>query len=141
MKFDPRQIVVGDNRIHFNKYQILATGQNPFVIDGTVNFSDPSNMIADMTMTAQNMQLLNTKRNKESLVYGKMYVNLNSTIKGPLNSLIMRGDLHLLGGTNVTYVLKDSPLTVQDRLSGLVTFTSFEEDTCLLYTSPSPRDA
>lgn len=131
LKFDPRQIVVGDNRIHFNKYQILATGQNPFVIDGTVNFSDPSNMIADMTMTAQNMQLLNTKRNKESLVYGKMYVNLNSTIKGPLNSLIMRGDLHLLGGTNVTYVLKDSPLTVQDRLSGLVTFTSFEEDTIL----------
>ena len=30
LKFDPRQIVVGDNRIHFNKYQILATGQNPF---------------------------------------------------------------------------------------------------------------
>lgn len=131
LKFDPRQIVVSDNRIRFNKYQILATGQNPFIIDGTVNFSDPSNMIADMTMTAQNMQLLNTKRNKESLVYGKMFVNLNSTIKGPLNALIMRGDLQLLGGTNVTYVLKDSPLTVQDRLSGLVTFTSFEEDTIL----------
>ncbi len=128
LKFDPHQIVVGDNQIHFNKYQILASGQNPFVIDGTINFADPSNMIADMTMAAQNMQLLNTKRSKESLVYGKMYVNLNSTIKGPLNSLTMRGDLHLLGGTNVTYVLKDSPMTVQDRLSGLVTFTSFEED-------------
>lgn len=44
----------------------------------------------------------------------------------------MRGDLQLLGGTNFTYVLQDSPLTVQDRLSGLVSFTSFDEDTLLM---------
>ena len=48
-------------------------------------------------------------------------------IKGPLDALMMRGNLQLLGGTNVTYVMKDSPLTVQDRLSDLVTFTSFED--------------
>ena len=39
----------------------------------------------------------------------------------------MRGDLQLLGGTNITYVLKDSPLTVQDRMSDMVTFTSFTD--------------
>ena len=33
----------------------------------------------------------------------------------------------LFRSTNVTYVLTDSPLTVQDRLSGLVTFTSFSD--------------
>ena len=33
------------------------------------------------------------------------------------------------GNTNVTYVLTDSPLTVEDRLSGLVTFTSFTDTT------------
>ena len=64
LKFDPRQIVVSDNRIRFNKYQILATGQNPFIIDGTVNFSDPSNMIADMTMTAQIFAISGTERSK-----------------------------------------------------------------------------
>ena len=40
---------------------------------------------------------------------------------------MMRGNLQLLGGTNVTYVMKDSPLTVHNRLSDLVTFTSFED--------------
>ena len=39
----------------------------------------------------------------------------------------MRGDLQLLGGTNITYILKDSPLTVQDRLADMVTFTSFAD--------------
>ena len=42
-------------------------------------------------------------------------------------ALTMRGDLQLLGGTNITYVLKDSPLTVQDRMSDMVTFTSFTD--------------
>ena len=73
------------------------------------------------------MQLLNVKRNKESMVYGKLLVNLNSTVKGPLDALIMRGDLQLLGGTNVTYVMQESPLTAQDRLADLVTFTDFSD--------------
>jgi len=67
------------------------------------------------------------KRNRESLVYGKLFVNLNSTLKGPLNALKMRGNLRLLGNTDVTYVMAESPLMVQDRLEGLVTFTSFAD--------------
>ena len=39
----------------------------------------------------------------------------------------MRGNMNVLGSTNLTYVLTDSPLTVEDRLDGLVTFTSFRD--------------
>ena len=39
----------------------------------------------------------------------------------------MRGNMNLLGTTDVTYVLTDSPLTVEDRLDGLVQFTSFAD--------------
>lgn len=128
LSFEPKKIGIRDNRIHFDRYSIYSSGKNPFVIDGNIDFENPANMIADLRLTADNMQLLNTKRQRNSLVYGKMFVNLNSTVKGPLSTLVMRGDLQLLGGTNFTYVLQDSPLTVQDRLSGLVTFTSFDED-------------
>ena len=69
------------------------------------------------------MQLLNVKnRIRESMVYA------NSTVKGPLDALIMRGDLQLLGGTNVTYVMQESPLTAQDRLTDLVNFTDFSDN-------------
>lgn len=129
IKFEPKNIEIHDNQVWFNKYSIYANGENPFVIDGTIDFTEPSAMSANLNLSAQNMQLLNTKREKNSLVYGKMLVNFSSSIRGPLNALVMRGDLDLLGGTNFTYVLQDSPLTVQDRLSGLVTFISFEEDT------------
>lgn len=126
-RVDDKRIVVKDNQIVFDEYHIHAAGKNPFVIDGTIDFKNPSRMMADLKLNADNMQLLDAKRNKESLVYGKLLVNLASTVKGPLDALTMRGNLQLLGGTNVTYVMKDSPLTVQDRLSDLVTFTSFED--------------
>ena len=45
--------------------------------------------------------------------------------------------MNLLGNTDVTYVLTDSPLTVEDRLEGLVTFTSFA-DTASAGTDEAP---
>lgn len=126
-RFDKKRIEVKNNLIHFNNYSIYASGTNPFVIDGTINFQDPTRMIANMKLTAHDMQLLNVKRNKESMVYGKLLVNLNSTLKGPLNALMMRGDLQLLGGTNVTYVMQESDLIAQDRLADLVTFVDFAD--------------
>ena len=126
-RFDDKKIEIKNNRILFNQYGIYAYNKNPFIINGEVDFNDLSRMTANLKLTANNLQLLNVKKNEESLVYGKLFVNLNSTVRGPLAALTMRGDLQLLGGTNITYVLKDSPLTVQDRMSDMVTFTSFTD--------------
>lgn len=126
-KFDNKRIKIENNRIIFDKFGIYAYNKNPFLINGDINFDNPSNMMADLSLTANNLQLINVKRNDESLVYGKLFANLNAKVRGPLESLTTRGDLQLLGGTNITYVLKDSPLAVQDRMSGLVTFTSFAD--------------
>jgi len=126
-KFDGKEITLKDNLLSFDKYKIYASGNNPFIIDGFINMSDPMKMVADIKMTANNMELLNARKTKESLVYGKVNVNLNSTLKGPLDALRMQGDLRILGTTDVAYVMTESQLTVQDRLAGLVTFVSFED--------------
>jgi len=127
LRLDDRQITVKNSLISFNKYNIYSTGDNPFVIDGNVDMSNFSRMMADLKMTASNMQVLDARRTTESIVYGKLFMDFNTTIKGPFNGLVVRGDAHLLGGTDVTYVLTDSPLTVKDRMDGLVTFTSFAD--------------
>lgn len=126
-RFDQKRIEIKDHLITFDQYDIFASGKNPFVIDGTIDFHDFSRLLADLNLSADNLELLNVKRNNESMVYGKVYVNLNSTVKGPLTALTMRGNLEVLGNTNATYVLKDSPLTVQDRMSDMVTFVSFAD--------------
>ena len=73
-RVDDKKIVVKENKILFDKYHIHAAGKNPFVIDGTIDFNNPSRMMADLKLNADNMQLLDVKRNKESMVDRKSVV-------------------------------------------------------------------
>lgn len=125
--FDTRPLQIKDNRLIFDRFSIYTTGDNPFVIGGKVDFRRPERPMANLSLKAENYALLDAPRTRESLVYGKVFVDLRGTVKGPLDALTLRGSMNLLGNTNVTYVLTDSPLTVEDRLGGLVTFTSFDK--------------
>lgn len=127
--FDSRPIRIKDNQLIFDKFAIYTTSKNPFTVDGKVDFRNLDRPTANLNLLADNYTLLDAPRTRESLVYGKVFVDLHATVKGPLDGLTMRGNMNLLGNTNVTYVLTDSPLTVEDRLSGLVTFTSFADTT------------
>ena len=130
--FDNRPVQIKNNRLEFDKFAIYTTSKNPFTIDGYVDFRDMSRPMANLNMLAQNYTLLDAKRARESLVYGKVFADFRATVKGPLDGLNMRGNVSLLGNTDVSYVLTDSPLTVQDRLGSLVTFTSFSDTTTVV---------
>ena len=125
--FDDRPVQVKDNQLIFDKFAIYTTSKNPFTIDGKVDFRNLERPTANLKLLAENYTLLDAPRTRESLIYGKVFVDLNATVRGPLDALTMRGNMNLLGNTDVTYVLTDSPLTVEDRLEGLVTFTSFTD--------------
>ena len=124
---DQRPLKIENGRITFNEYSIYTTGMNPFAIGGYVDFKNLSAPRADLTLNARNYKLLDSPRKEGRLLYGKIFFDMNSTVKGPLNNLVMRGNLNLLGSTKANYVLTDSPLTVQDRLGDLVVFTSFSD--------------
>lgn len=126
---DNRKIKVKGNRLIFDKYAIYASGKSPFTITGDINMKNLSQPTANLKLAAKNYTLLDAKRQRNSLVYGKVFCDVNAAAKGPLDDLMVRGNINLLNSTNVTYVLKDSPLTVEDRLSELVTFTSFNDTT------------
>ena len=58
-----------------------------------------------------------------------MNVDFDATLRGPIDALMMRGNMNILGKTDFTYVMKDSPLTVNDRLGDMVTFVNFNDTT------------
>lgn len=133
---DSRPLEVKNNLLLFDKFAIFTTRTNPFTIDGSVDFRDVSRPVADLTLFAENYRLLDAPRTKESIIYGKVYVDLNASVRGPFDGLVMRGNMNLLDNTDVTYVLTDSPLTVQDRLGDLVTFTSFSDTAAVQKQEP-----
>ena len=129
--FDSRPLRIADNRLSFDNFSIYTTSRNPFSIHGTVDFADLARPMASLDLRAVNYTLLDVPRRRDSMVYGKVCVDVAASVRGPLDALTMRGNMNLLGSTDVTYVLTDSPLTVEDRLEGLVTFTSFADTTAV----------
>ena len=125
--FDDKDIKMTNNKIVIDKYNIYAKKDNPFVIDGTINAANTSRPEVDLRLTASNLQLINSVRSPESLAFGRLFVNVNSTLRGTPQSLRMRGSMRVLGSTNLTYVMPESPLEVQDNFSNLVTFTYFAD--------------
>lgn len=126
-RFDNRPLQIQNSRLTFDKFAIYTTSDNPFTVDGYVDVAELSNPMTNLVLQANNYQLLNAARKKDSMLYGKVLLDLNATVRGPVSNLRMRGDINLLSNTDVTYVMVDSPLSVQDRLGDLVEFTSFAD--------------
>ncbi len=120
---------VENSFLDFDKIEAYAVGKTPLTLDGNVDFRDFNNVNLSINVAARNYQLMNAPRTKQATAYGKVFVNLNSRIWGTTDNLKMRGLLSVLGNTEVTYILKDSPITVQDQLADLVTFCDFSDTT------------
>ena len=135
LRFENKPITVTNNKLMFNKYSIYSRGKNPYIIDGSIDFADAENMYMDLKMTARNFEVFNGKKNRTSLVYGKMYIDLNTTIKGTPNAISVKGNANILGSSDFTYILRESPLSVEDRLAETVTFVNFA-DTAAVHRKP-----
>ena len=129
LRTDGRALDIKDSRIIFSDYRLFSTGKEPMVLNGTFDMSDFERMRMDFAMRANNFELINTRKKAQSMLFGKVYANYVGTLKGTTDNLSLRGKLEVLDRTDVTYILKDSPLSVDDRLHDLVQFTNFKDST------------
>lgn len=126
-KIDDQPVTIEENVLALDDIKMYGPGKEPMVINGKVDFKELDDIKPDLTLRARNFTVLDAKRTLSTMLYGKAYVNLFSRINGSLNNLSVRGGIQVLGNTDITYVLQDTPLTVEDRLSDIVTFTDFNE--------------
>jgi hypothetical protein BACCOPRO_02693 len=131
-------IRIKDSRLMLDKLKVYARNDNPLVLDGRVDFRRFDDIRFDMSVTARNYELINAPKSQQASAYGKVYVDINTRMQGTPDNISVRGRLNVLGNTDVTYVLKDSPLTVEDRLSDLVTFVDFSDTTGVADERKSP---
>ena len=125
--FDNKPVQMVNSKLTFDRYNIYTKGKNPFTVNGSVDFSDMEKMMVDLRMKASDYELMNAPKNRKATTFGKIYVDVDATLNGPVDELKMRGNMNVLGKTDFTYVLKDSPLAVNDRLGDMVTFVNFND--------------
>lgn len=118
--------IVGSNLL-FEDFKMYANNDNPLTLNGNVDFSDMGNMSMNLNMVARNCQIIDAKENRRSIAFGKAFVDFFATMKGPMERLEMLGRLDVLGSTDMSYILRDTPLSTDNRMDELVKFVNFED--------------
>lgn len=127
MRFDQEPIRILNSHILFEDFRMYAYNKSALTINGSLNFSNLDNMFIDVSMRARNFQLIKAKESAKAEAYGSTFVNFFAMLRGSMDNMRMRGKLDVLGSTDMTYVLRDSPLTTDNRLEGLVSFVNFQD--------------
>jgi hypothetical protein len=137
LRFDDDPVRIVDSNLLLENFTVYSRNENPLNIQGSINFADPEKIMLNVRMRAENYQLIGAKETPTSIAYGKAFVNLFASVRGPLDNLVMRGKLDVLGTTDMGYVLRDSPLSTDNQLDELVKFKDFSDTTQIVVERPS----
>ena len=128
VKFNQDSILVVDNVIDFNKFDIWGANKNPIVIDGTIDMSDLKSAVFDLKLNANNFQLINNDQRARSELYGKLFMDIHANARGPLEHFNINAGVNVLKSTNVTYSIPQTTaqLTTHNT-TGIVKFVNFND--------------
>ena len=139
LRFDDDPVRIQQSKLLLENFTMYAYNDNPLNIMGDIDFHDTDRIMMNVRMRATDFQLINSKQTKESVAYGKAFVNFYAAMSGRLDQLKMRGRLDVLGKTNVTYILLDSPISTGNEIEELVKFTDFTDSTQTVVKRPTPQ--
>ena len=137
LRFDNDPVRIVDSKLLLDNFTLYSYNENPLNIQGSVDFSDLDRVMVDVRMRARNFQIIGAKENPHSVAYGKAFVNVFASMRGPADNLNMRGRLEVLGSTDMAYILRDTPLTTDNHLDNLVKFKDFS-DTAQVFVNRPP---
>lgn len=123
---DPVKIV-GSN-VLFDNFSFYDKNKRPMVMNGYCDFSQLDNIMVNLSVKGEDILLIDAKETRRSEAYGKAFVNFYALVSGYLDRLDVKARLDVLPSTNLYYILKDSPITTDNRLKELVEFTDFRNE-------------
>lgn len=129
-------IVLEQSQVLFHDFGLIAPNRSRLTVNGNIDLGDFSRMTADLRVKATDFQLIDVPRSQGSMVFGQASADLSARAQGTLDALNIRGDVNLLTGTEVTYVMQDSPLGIKNESQNVVTFMSFNDTTTVYAVRP-----
>ena len=128
VKFNQDSILVKDNVIDFNKFDIWGANKNPIEIDGTIDMSDLKSAVFDLHLNANNFQLINNDQRARSDLYGKLFLDIHANARGPLEHFNVNAGVNILRDTKVTYSIPQTTAQLTSHnTSDIVKFVNFND--------------
>lgn len=121
------RITIGDGKVVFKDFGLIAPNKQKLSLDGNIDIKDLSAIRADLRLFASDFEAVDSPRSGGSQVYGKAALDIDMTLRGLLDALVIRGNINILSRTNIHYTLRDSPFEVENIKQDIVTFVSFAD--------------
>lgn len=123
MADDP--ITITDGLINFDRLQLYGSTDQNLTLNGWIDLSDLAAMRMNLSLYGRDFKLVDAPRSAKAVIFGDVWGDVFARVSGTMSDLRVRGLVKVLKNSNVTYVMEDTPLSVDDRLSDIVTFVDF----------------
>jgi len=115
-------ISLKNEKIRLNSFTILDGQSKQMQLNGQITTHDLLNPKFDLSLTADNFQLLNTTKEDSDLFYGKAFFNASIDWTGSLNQPNIQARVALNEKTDLVYIIPETEVDVVEQ-EGIVRFT------------------
>ncbi|MBC8767760.1 translocation/assembly module TamB domain-containing protein [Arenibacter sp. BSSL-BM3] len=139
-KISDETLKIDTDGVYLDNFQITDANGSIFKLDGSIGTKELLNPKLDLSVNAKQFQFLNSTEKDNELFYGKASFDVDLTVKGHLKLPIIDGNLRVREGTDVTYVVPESQLDVEER-EGVVIFVNRENPNAILTRNDNEETA
>lgn len=124
-KIDGQQLVVQEDGFHFNNFTVKDSASSTLVLDGTALTPNFTNYNFDLTLKADDFELINTTKKQGDVYYGKLFINTDLSIGGTEQNPVVDGTIAVNDKTNLSIVIPQQAPGVVSR-EGIVAFVDMD---------------
>ncbi len=139
-KIEDEILKVNTDGIYFEDFKINDTKNNSFVVNGEVLTETLLNPKFNLEFKATNFNVLNSTAEDNELYYGTASFDGTARLTGDLDLPKLDVNIRVGSTTNVTYVIPEESLAIQER-DGVVIFVNREDPDAILTKSSEEESA
>ena len=128
---DNQSIDIDQDEITFNDFSINDVNQGKLTIDGNVTTKSFANPTFNLSLMTDQFRVLDSKKGDNELVYGIASIQADLKIQGDLELPVVDGKLRIRDITDITYVVPQDQLNIQER-DGVVIFVNRQNPDAIL---------
>lgn len=131
LTLDTAALIVTNNVVLFNQFDIYGANANPLTINGNVDARNLMAVTLDLGLKGEDFMLINNDRRAGSDIYGKILLDADASVKGPMSLLDIKANVSVLNGTNAFYTLAQDEALQQQQASEVVKFVNLNDSTAV----------
>ncbi|QWX84969.1 translocation/assembly module TamB domain-containing protein [Cellulophaga sp. HaHaR_3_176] len=130
-KISKETLKIDNSGLYLDSFKINDVNDNSFTVAGNILTEQITNPAFNLSLTSNAFQVMNSTKEDNELFYGKASIDTDITVKGDLSLPIVKGLFRIRKITDITYIVPESQLDVEER-DGVVIFVNQENPDAIL---------